>query len=245
FRSEDAGKTWEHFSKALRDDTFSHEIVALGPRIIDFPNKGLLAFGNWVGEAGSYRKLGNQLVVLCSVDGGATWHVDEDHPVGLPLYESAALLHGDRLLFVSRDQTDVRSHKQITWQPEVDPTVINTNLEDPRLVDTVDFSFNPVTQRFEIVRSERYRMELWIWSMSPDNWGTGQWRRECRLVGTQGEFYHTADGFHPAGSVIDATRGVQHIFIYSGMPNGPAGVFRITRTLDTPTLRSALASPIQ
>jgi hypothetical protein len=34
---------------------------------------------------------------------------------------------------------------------------------------------------------------------------------------------------------------VQHIFIYIGHPNGPAGVFRITRTLNTPKLKQHLA----
>jgi hypothetical protein len=32
----------------------------------------------------------------------------------------------------------------------------------------------------------------------------------------------SADGFHPAGAVICVKRGLQHIFIYSGHPNGPA-----------------------
>ncbi|MEZ5384868.1 MAG: hypothetical protein R3F13_05080 [Prosthecobacter sp.] len=164
----------------------------------------------------------------------------EEHAAGFPQYEPAALLHDNQLLLVTRDQTEVRAHKQITWRPGAKPEVIDTNLEDPRLVDTVDFSFNPVTKRFEIVRSERQRMELWLWSMAPSDWHQGQWRRECRLVGTEGKFYSTADGFHPAGAVIDEKRGVQHVFIYSGHPNGPAGVFRITRTLDTPALRSAL-----
>ena len=52
--------------------------------------------------------------------------------------------------------------------------------------------------------------------------------------------YSTADGFHPAGAVIDEKRGVQHIFVCAGHPNGPAGVFRITRTLDTPKLAAFL-----
>lgn len=34
--------------------------------------------------------------------------------------------------------------------------------------------------------------------------------------------------------------GVQHIFFYSGHPNGPAGVFRMTRTLETPKLSEFL-----
>jgi len=240
FRSEDAGQTWRHFSTALREDSFPHQIVNLGPRILDHPQHGLMAFGNWFGEVDSYHRLSNHLVALNSHDGGATWAV-EQHDIGLPQYEPAALLHDDRLLFVTRDQTKVRAHKQMSWLPGEPPEVMDTNLRDPRLVDTVDFSFNPVTKRFEIVRSERHRMELWLWSMDPNDWDDGKWKRECRLLATRGKFYSTADGFHPAGAVIDTERGVQHIFVYSGHPNGPAGVFRITRTLDTPKLVTALA----
>lgn len=240
FRSDDAGRTWRHFSTALREDTFPHEIVNLGPRILDHPNYGLLSFGNWFGEANSYHQLSNRLVALNSRDGGASWNVEE-HDAGFPQYEPAVFLHNDRFLFVTRDQTKVRAHQQMSWSPGSKPDVLETNLEDPRLVDTVDFSLNPVTGRFEIVRSERHRMELWLWSMAPADWDTGQWRRECRLLAREGKFYSTADGFHPAGAVIDEKRRKQHIFIYSGHPNGPAGVYRITRTLNTPKLTAALA----
>ncbi|MDG1894624.1 MAG: hypothetical protein P8J37_06930 [Fuerstiella sp.] len=239
FRSDDAGRTWTHFSTAFRDDNFLHEIVNLGPRLLDHPQQGLMVFGNWFGEADSYHKLSNRLVALNSTDGGATWAVEE-HDVGFPQYEPAALFHEGRFLFVTRDQTTVRAHKQLTWLPGQSPVVSDTNLQDPRLVDTVDFCLNPVTQRFEIVRSERHRMELWLWSMDPAGWETGQWRRECRLLATEGKFYSNADGFHPAGAVVDRKRSVQHIFIYSGHANGPAGVFRITRTLNTPKLVAAL-----
>ena len=239
FRSDDAGRTWRHFSAALRDDNFPHEIINLGPNLIDHPQHGLLAFGNWFGNADGPLTLRNQLVALSSPDGGATWNVEE-HPAGFPQYEPAALLHDDRLLFVTRDQTKVRTHKQMSWHPGENPKVTDTNLEDPNFVDTVDFCFNPVTKRFEVVRSERYRMELWLWSLEPADWDKGQWRRECRLLAREGRFYSTADGFHPAGAVIDEKRGVQHIFIYSGHPNGPAGVFRITRTLDTTKLKATL-----
>ncbi len=85
-----------------------------------------------------------------------------------------------------------------------------SNLQDPRYVDTVDLSLNPLTKRLEIVRSERHNMELSLWSIDP------------------------------AGAVIDEKRGVQHVFIYTGHPNGPAGVYRITRTLNTPKLKSIL-----
>jgi hypothetical protein len=241
FRSDNAGQTWKHFSRALRDDTFPHEIVNLGPLIVDDPAEGLLAFGNWFGEVDAYHKLSNHLVVLRSRNGGATWSV-EDYDVGFPQYEPAVLVHRREFLFVTRDQTKVRAHKQLSWRPGEEPCIFNTNLEDPRLVDTVDLSLNPRTQRLELVRSERCRMELWLWSMDPADWKRGHWRRECRLLACEGKFYSTGDGFHPAGAVLDEARGVQHILVYSGHPNGPAGVFRLTRTLDTPRLASVLGT---
>lgn len=240
FRSEDAGHSWKHFSRALRDDTFNHPIINIGPRILDDPKQGLLVFGNWFGEVDQYHKYAQKLVVLRSSDGGATWQADE-HPAEFKQYEPAAIFHAGKYYLVTRDQNEVRSHRQMTWLPGQTPTIKTTNLQDPRLVDTVDLSFNPVTKRLEIVRSERHRMELWLWSIAPEDWPTGKWRRECRLFRREGKFYADADGFHPAGAVIDESRGVQHIFIYSGHPNGPAGVFRLTRTLDTAKLAEYLA----
>ena len=98
FRSDDKGRTWTHFSKALRDDTFPHEIINLGPRIVDHPKHGLLAFGNWFGEVDSYHKYSERLVAIGSRDGGATWDV-EDHPAGFRQYEPAVLLHDEKFLF--------------------------------------------------------------------------------------------------------------------------------------------------
>lgn len=240
FRSDDAGKTWKHFPTAFREDHFPHQMVNLGPRLIDHPDHGLLAFGNWFGEVDSYHTLSNSFVTLASPDGGANWTVD-DREVGFPQYEPAALLLKEKLLLVTRDQTKVNQHKQLIWHHGKAPEVIETKLQNPRLIDTVDLSFNPVTKRIEMVRSERYHMELWLWSIDPQEWDKGIWRRECRLLATKGNFYSTADGFHPAGAVIDARRGVQHIYFYCGHPNGPAGVFQMTRTLDTPKLKAVLA----
>lgn len=239
FRSEDAGETWSHFPKALREDIFEHDLVNFGPRVIDHPDAGLLAFGNWFGafdQPAARPHKSNYFVALSSRDKGASWTPDA-HDVGFPQYEPAALLHNGQLLFITRDQTQTRAHRQMSWRAGETPKIIETDLRNPQYVDTVDFSFNPVTERFELVRSERCRMELWLWSMDPSDWETGRWRREGRLFGIEGTFYRDADGFHPAGAVIDARRSVQHIFIYAGHPNGPAGVFRITRSLDTPRIQ--------
>lgn len=239
FRSDNRGQTWQHISTALRDDTFPHQIINLGPRIVEHPQFGLMAFGNWFGEVDSYYRLSNQFVCIHSQDRGATWQVLE-HPMGFPQYEPAVLLQENSFLFVTRDQTKVRAHRQMTWLPGKPPRVIATNLADPRLVDTVDLSLNPVTGRLELVRSERHHMELWLWSMDPDDWDLGQWRRECRLLALEGTFYRDADGFHPAAAVHDTARGQQHVFIYAGHPNGPAGVFRISRSQNTAALSTAL-----
>lgn len=238
FRSEDEGQSWSHFSEALRDDTFPDQLVNIGPNIIDHPERGLTVFGNWFGTAAGPKK-GDQLVVLQSPDGGGTWGA-ESFDAGFQQYEPATLFRDGKFLLVTRDQTSGLEHRQMTWQPGQSPLVTTTNMKNPRLVDTVDFSFNPVTKRLEVVRSERHRMQLWLWSMAPEDWSSGTWRRECRLLAGEGKFYANADGFHPASAVVDARRGVQHIFIYMGHPNGPAGVFRLTRTLDTPKLVNTL-----
>jgi len=234
FRSDDRGRSWKHFPEALRDDRFPHQIVNLGPRLLDHPRHGLLAFGNWFGTAAKPEKH-DRLVVLRSADGGRRWRA-EDFPAGFQQYEPSALLHKERVLMIARDQTTGRDHRQLSWPFEGPPEVFETTMSNPRYVDTVDFSLNPVTGRFEVVRSQRHNMQLWLWSLDPADWKTGRWRRECRLLARGGRFYGDGDGFHPAGAVIDAARNVQHIFFYSGHANGPAGVFRLTRILDTPSL---------
>ena len=125
--------------------------------------------------------------------------------------------------------------------------------------DTVDLSFNPVTERFEVVASDRegggidgrrhVPQSLNLWSIDPDALlaGSAEWRYEgclferkdqfARNYGVAGRF---GDGLHPAAAVIDPQQGVQHIFVYMGASTGPAGIFHLTRTLDTPKLAAFL-----
>ena len=116
-------------------------------------------------------------------------------------------------------------------------------MRQPSSVEDIGFDYNPVTKRFESVRSVREKMLVDLWSIDPAEWESAEWRFEGTIFARkpdEAEFYGTADGFHPTGTVIDEENGVQHIFIYSGHPCGPAGSFRITRTLDTPKLSQFL-----
>ena len=130
FRSEDAGRSWKHFSKALREDTFNHPIINIGPRILNDSKHGLLVFGNWFGEVDQYHQYSEKLVVLRSTDGGATWKAEE-YPAGFKQYEPAALFRDGQYLFVTRDQNQVRAHRQMSWIPGQKPTITQTNLQDP------------------------------------------------------------------------------------------------------------------
>ena len=106
-------------------------------------------------------------------------------------------------------------------------------------MEDVALDYNPVTRRFEVVRSVREEMRVELWSIDPQDWESAEWRFEGNLFAhrqADQSFYATADGFHPTGAVVDPRAGVQYIFIYSGHPCGPAGSFMIKRTLDTPSL---------
>lgn len=116
--------------------------------------------------------------------------------------------------------------------------------------DTVDVAFNPVTRRLEAVATNRNgggagrehvhtHMTLNLWSIDPAKLlaGDAEWRFEGTLLSRRGIMgTRDVDGMHPGAAVIDAQRGVQHLFIYLGFKQGPAGIFRLTRTLDTPKL---------
>lgn len=125
----------------------------------------------------------------------------------------------------------------------------------PWTQDTVDLSFNPVSGRIECVATDRNGeagagagnqrncQTLNLWSIDPAAFqrGESQWRFEGTLLkrtGTIGK--GEIDGLHPGAAVIDTATRVQHIFIYAGAPAGPAGIFHLTRSLDTERLGTLL-----
>ena len=129
-------------------------------------------------------------------------------------------------------------------------------------LDTVDLSYNPVSKRLEVVATNRSgggegrywkaKFSLNLWSIDPGALvaGSAEWRFEGSFferrtaMGMHGprSYGRYMDGCHPAGAVIDEELGVQHVFIYMGCMQGPSGIFRLTRTLDTEKLRRFLLS---
>ncbi|MFW6189801.1 MAG: hypothetical protein ACOC7T_05135 [Planctomycetota bacterium] len=132
----------------------------------------------------------------------------------------------------------------------------------PWTQDTVEVSFNPVSGRLEALATNRNGggppnehavegMSLNLWSIDPDELlaGSADWRFDGTLVQRRGRMTDGFDGMHPGAAVTDRQAGLQHIFCYAGFGShrfvdahrrGIAGIFRITRTLDTPTLSAHL-----
>jgi hypothetical protein len=134
----------------------------------------------------------------------------------------------------------------------------------PWAQDTVDVAYNPVSRRLEVVATNRNGggppnehavkgMSLNLWSIDPHALlgGSADWRFEGTLVQRLGRMTDGFDGMHPGGAVIDEAAGVQHIFCYAGFGSyrfvepdrrGIAGIFRITRTLNTAALSAHLTT---
>ena len=275
FRSEDQGATWQHFEytfnrRITEDTSVRGAYIALNcPRLIDHPEYGLVRLE---GKKFSYpespwRGMGRKMYVAYSKDGGRTWKEDSyPLPIVSPA-EPAMLLHKGALIIIGRLEDDKEKQKTTGylqywskpgWFP-VKGTFTNIRPTGSEGRDTVDLSFNPVTERFEVVASDRegggidgrrhVPQSLNLWSIDPDALlaGSAEWRfegclfeREERFAASAGDPRRFGDGLHPAAAVIDTQQGVQHIFVYMGSWMGPAGIFHLTRTLDTAKLAAFL-----
>ena len=260
FRSEDKGRTWEHLSEQFREDTTEGDMLFVGPRIVDHPDLGLCAFANSVGYGrsdkfpnpvdGPVEETRSDFVLLTSDDDGRTWNrADHKLPRWAAQYEPAPVIHEGDIYIMARDELARTSHLQIRVSGGVPVDVRRASMRlVPRKggggVEDAALDFNPVTGRFEVVRSVREEMRVELWSIDPEEWESAEWRFEGTLFARNQDtpdFFKTSDGFHPTGAVVDPEKGVQYIFIYSGHPCGPAGSFMIRRTLDTPALARFLS----
>lgn len=120
--------------------------------------------------------------------------------------------------------------------------------------DTPDLIYNPVSKRIEAVvtnrcggapgkEQDRTICTLNLWSIDPEKLlaGDSKWRFEGTLfereIADTPKFH---DGMHPAGGVVDLKRNLHHIPVYMGYYDGPAGIYRISISLDTPKVSEFL-----
>lgn len=172
--------------------------------------------------------------------------VSRNHPVPLKWHQQ-----------LKETQRPVMMVSDTDWFPMKHQAV--TNISSYRWPDTTDVDFNPVTKRFEAVVTNRnggveeneknatQEQTVNLWSLSEEDLYAGkadQWRFEGTLLRLKSGMLEISpndiDAAHPGGAVIDEKNGVQHVFIYCGRYATPAGIFRISRTLDTNKLRDVM-----
>ncbi|MCK9222668.1 MAG: glycoside hydrolase [Limnochordia bacterium] len=274
FRSIDAGATWDHIPDAFGGMQLSGPVTNMGPRIIEHPEYGAIAFGHCEEKEGN---IADEIWIRYSRDLGTTWHeLSQILPSFVKAVEPAALQLDNRVVLLTRSHGSYDASDQ-TWRyvelvsTEYEPLLFEahrTNIKaydvralsgnggfGPWSQDTVDLSFNPITHRVEAVvtnrcgggqgrEHEHSHMTLNLWSIDPDDLfaGGSNWRFETTLWAKEGitpvnsdRGLH-ADGMHPGAAVIDEERGLQYVYVYLGFTEGPAGIFQITRTLDTEQL---------
>lgn len=155
----------------------------------------------------------------------------------LPEYKGSIVgfgLYKDRVL-----QLIYRYEEGDTWD-DVEFDVYPTNIKGSMSRHSpVGIDFNPVTQRFEMIHSAPYTLDLW--SITAADMLSGKidqyskeiiWTEEAlimdRFVSLRGQ------GMHPVGTVMDIENNVQHIYFHAGDEYpARAGIFELTRTLNT------------
>ena len=209
--------------------------------------------------------IADKLHIRYSQDGGETWKsLDIAMPEWAKPNEPCPLYWQGKLIVIARswgqppkDAAGNMRYVQLWSEAGWPPLKAKfTNIRSASQ-DTCDIDYNPVTKRFEVIHPNRRgaglgqlnngKMSLLLWSIDPEALlaGSSDWRFEGVFFSREGGLYGPSttaiDGLHPAGNVIDEKAGVQHIFMYIGFPAGPAGVFRLTRTLDTEKLKTFLS----
>ena len=182
FRSEDQGKTWEHYSYQFRKTLGGHStppVYLICPRLIEHPKYGLVRMGGIMDPGVNLGQSGwpgytDQMRAAYSTDGGRTWH-EEQHqvPITAPA-EPAMLFYKGTLIMIGRPYNKEAAYdaKNFTtpyvqywsktgWFP-LQAKLTNMRTTDRwksgvpgKGLDTPDLAFNPVTKRLEVVATDR------------------------------------------------------------------------------------------
>ena len=231
--SENKGQNWSPYPRAFKFAT-QEEYGTNGPRIHDHPEFGLIFFtgtGPDIDTGSVFRS-----------DDGTTWEdvnwfADDMESLKCPAPSALVLDDGSILLVSSNGKNMVQYLYEFTDGDEFsDIQFTGQIIEDistsSSSYDVPDLILNPVTERIEMLESNP--TALLLWSIDPDNLVAGgtDWEPETILMVRAG-----ISSMHPAGSVIDMSENVQHIFLYmGGLYPDRNSIFRISRTLDTDIL---------
>ncbi len=250
FRSPDEGETWETVPNNLaalsQVGTWNHEPCV-------HPQKGLLILAN----PGNDRiGLKNRIIVKYSTDLEHWEEEAHDLPENMVPAEPTAVCHDGALVFATRNGPNgagwpyAQMWSRNGWLPPEHCGETNIT-QSGATGDNTALIHNPVTGRYECVAGNRGGggpgheaapcISVNLWSIAPDELfaGNAQWRFEGTLLRREGKFGEI-DGHYPAGTCIDAEKGVQYVCVYMAVPSDKSAVFLIERTLDTPALSEYL-----
>ena len=264
FRSGDRGQTWEHLPESYSAGKAPGAKGNNGPRIVEHPELGLLTFTHTMDRfrliiRGSKDDGLSWQQTDCRI---GEWAASIE-PAGL--YHDGGLFvlaraHGKESYEPDRKTWRYIQHSSPEGGFDLQAAFTNIRTTDitdeipidgygPFSQDTPDLDYNPVSRHIEAVctnrcgggegkEQRRMQMTLNLWSIDPDELraGLSEWRFEGTLLTHAGTMATGSDGMHPGGAVIDLENHVQRIYVYLGLHLGPAGVFSITRSLDTPEL---------
>jgi len=231
--SENNGQNWNPYPRAFKFAS-QEAYGANGPKIHNHPEFGLIFFTGTASDIDTGS-------VFRSVDGttweDVNWSTDDMDGLDCPA-PSALVLNDGSILMVSSDGNnmvqylyeysdgDEYSDIQFTGKTIED---INTALSS---FDVPDLILNPVTERIEMLESNP--TALLLWSIDPDDLiaGGSDWELETILMNRNG-----ISSMHPAGTVVDVSENLQHIFLYmGGLYPDRNSIFRLSRTLDTESI---------
>ncbi len=220
--SRDEGNTWQQTHQVLPVETSIH------------------------GEPAALMYQGS-LIILARIWSDASYDADEG------TYRYGQFWSKNGRLPVSSALTNIKATEAVADMAPVAGLTKSAGF-GPWSQDTPELIYNPVSKRIEAVVTNRcgggqgYEQDMTVctlnlWSIDPQELlsGGSEWIFEGTLL--ERDIVDTPkfhDGMHPAGGVVDLKNNQHHIFVYMGYYDGPAGIFRISISLDTPKVSEFL-----
>jgi hypothetical protein len=231
--SEDQGANWRPFPRAFKFVT-QEAYGSNGPRIHNHPAFGLLFVTGTSPTLGTGSVFRSDEGVLWE---DSYWEIDGESPVNCPGPSSLVLEDGSILMVSSNGLRMVqylyRYSAGDTFEGihfTVDTIdAISTSLS---AYDVPDLIYNPVSGKIEMMESNPGALILWSIDPTDLMGGSSDWKLETVLMKRKG-----ISSMHPAGSVVDTDKQLQHIFLYMGgeYPDRNC-IYQLSRSLDTETL---------